>query len=379
MFDYEILRVIWWVLLGVLLIGFAVMDGFDFGAASLLPFLGKTDEERRIIINTVGPVWEGNQVWLILGAGAIFAAWPYIYAVAFSGFYLAMFLVLCTLILRPVSFKFRSKMPGARWRRFWDWCLFVSGAVPPVIFGVAVGNALQGVPFTFDDTLRMTYTGSLLGLLNPFALLAGLVSLAMIVTQGALWLVVKTEGDVQARAEKTAVFASLATLLLFVGAGVWIAYGIDGYRVTSVLAADGPSNPMMKTVVREAGVWLMNYADMPISMGVPCLAFLGGAIALLATRLRRPLTAFIGNSLTIAGIIGTVGVSMFPFILPSTLNPDASLTVWDASSSRTTLIIMTVVAVVFVPLILAYTGWVYAVLRGKVTKAYIREQGGSVY
>ncbi|MDD5586349.1 MAG: cytochrome d ubiquinol oxidase subunit II, partial [Alphaproteobacteria bacterium] len=181
--DYEILRLIWWVLLGVLLMGFAVMDGFDMGAAALLPFVTRNDSERRIVINTVGPVWEGNQVWLILGAGAVFAAWPALYATAFSGFYLAMFLVLFTLILRPVAFKFRSKREGRLWRGTWDTCLFLSGTVPPLIFGVAFGNILQGVPFTFDEAMRMTYEGGLLGLLNPFALLCGLVSLAMTVLQ----------------------------------------------------------------------------------------------------------------------------------------------------------------------------------------------------
>ncbi|MGB9154759.1 MAG: cytochrome d ubiquinol oxidase subunit II [Alphaproteobacteria bacterium] len=378
MFDYENLRLIWWALLGVLLIGFAVMDGFDFGTGALLPFLGKNDDERRVMINTVGPVWEGNQVWLILGAGAVFAAWPYIYAVAFSGFYLAMFLVLCTLILRPVSIKFRSKMPNAGWRSFWDWCLFISGVVPPVIFGVAVGNALQGVPFTFDDTMRMTYSGSLLGLLNPFALLAGLVSLSMIVTQGAVWLAIKTDSDVQRRATKTALVSCLVTLALFSVAGVWIAHGIDGYRFTSVISPNGPSNPLLKTVVRESGLWLSNYSLWPITLIAPGLAFLGTLIVFL-TAARRPLLAFIGNSLTIAGIIATAGVSMFPFLLPSSLDPNASLTVWDASSSQSTLLLMTIVTAVFMPIILAYTSWVYSVLRGKVTTAYIREQGGSLY
>ncbi|MDR3448933.1 MAG: cytochrome d ubiquinol oxidase subunit II [Alphaproteobacteria bacterium] len=379
MFDYEIFRLIWWGLLGILLIGFAVMDGFDFGVGALMPFLGKNDEERRIIINTVGPVWEGNQVWLILGGGAIFAAWPYIYAVAFSGFYLAMFLVLCTLILRPVSFKFRSKMPGKGWRSFWDWCLFTTGAVAPVIFGVAVGNALEGVPFTLDDTMRMTYTGNLFGLLNPFALLTGIISLSMVLTQGAVWLGLKTEGDIEKRARGVATFFGLATLALFVVAGLWVDLGIDGYRITSVIDPNGPSNPLLKTVTRATGAWFDNYRKLPVSMLAPALAIIGTLIVLPAVAGRRYLLAFVGNSLTIAGIVSTAGVAMFPFLLPSSLNPNASLTVWDASSSRTTLIIMTVVAAVFVPIILAYTGWVYSVLRGKVTKAYIREQGGSVY
>ncbi len=186
--DFATLRVIWWLLLGVLLIGFAVMDGFDLGVGILLPFVARTDGERRVAINSVGPVWEGNQVWLILGAGAIFAAWPAIYAVAFSGFYLAMFVVLCSLILRPVGFKYRSKLEGTRWRAFWDWMLFVGGFVPALIFGVAVGNALLGAPFVFDETLRMTYHGGFFDLLSPFALLSGLVSVAMLAMHGGTYL-----------------------------------------------------------------------------------------------------------------------------------------------------------------------------------------------
>ncbi len=379
MADYEILRLVWWALLGVLLGGFAIMDGFDMGAAALLPFLGKNDDERRVIINTVGPVWEGNQVWLILGGGAIFAAWPHIYAVAFSGFYLAMFVALAALIIRPVSFKFRSKLPGPRWRGVWDTCLCISGAVPPVIFGVAVGNALQGVPFTFDETMRMTYTGSLLGLLNPFALLAGLVSLGMIVTQGALWLAVKTEPAIQTRARKTALVTSIVTLVLFALAGLWIAQGIQGYQITSAINHAGPSNPTLKTVVRETGVWLANYKATPYALLAPAAAALGALVVWLGLAAKKDLLAFIGNSLTIAGIIATAGVSMFPFLLPSTLDPNMSLTVWDASSSRTTLIIMTGVAAFFVPIILIYTGWVYAVLRGKVSKNYIRDNSGETY
>src|SRR5271168_3707263 len=178
MLSLDSLRLIWWALLGILLIGFAIMDGFDLGAAILLPFVAKTDGERRVVINSVGPVWEGNQVWLILGGGAIFAAWPTLYAVAFSGFYLAMFLVLCALIVRPVAFKFRSKLTNPNWRSIWDWALFVCGAVPSLVFGVAFGNVIEGAPFRFDDTMRMTYEGTLLGLLNPFALSCGLVSVA---------------------------------------------------------------------------------------------------------------------------------------------------------------------------------------------------------
>src|SRR5579872_7118043 len=213
--SYEALRVTWWVLLGVLLIGFAAMDGFDMGVGALLPFVARTDLERRVAINTVGPVWEGNQVWLILGGGAIFAAWPALYALSFSGFYLAMFLVLLALILRPVAFKYRSKKPGLAWRTRWDWALFVGGVVPALIFGVAVGNALLGVPFHLTPDLRPIYEGNLFGLLNPAALYCGLVSLSMLIMHGAAWLAFKAEGAVADRAKAIGLRAAIAAAVLF--------------------------------------------------------------------------------------------------------------------------------------------------------------------
>ena len=262
--DYETLRLIWWMLLGILIIGFAVMDGFDLGTQTLLPFVARNDHERRVVINAVGPVWEGNQVWLILGGGAIFAAWPPLYAVSFSGFYLAMFAILFALILRPVGFKYRSKRDSATWRSAWDWALFVGGVVPALIFGVAVGNVLQGVPFRLADDLRIFYDGStLFELLNPFALLCGLLSVAMLVMHGAAWLMVKTSGDVQARARSYGSLAALATVALFVLGGLWVWAGIAGYRIAGDIARDGPSNPLAKVVEQAPGVWIQTYSERP--------------------------------------------------------------------------------------------------------------------
>jgi cytochrome bd ubiquinol oxidase subunit II len=280
MFDYEFMRLTWWTLLGTLLIGFAVMDGFDLGVAILLPYVARTETERRIVINTIGPVWEGNQVWLILGGGAIFAAWPMLYATAFSGFYLAMFLVLAALILRPVAFKFRSKVAYAGWRKIWDAAIFISGLVPALIFGVAFGNVVVGVPFRFDDTLRMSYEGGLFGLLNPFALLAGLVSVGMLSLHGASYLTLKASGPVVDRAVKVARLAAVVTIVLFVLAGIWVAFGIDGYVITSQLTHDGPSNPLSKVVVRRAGAWLSNYRAFPCMILSPIIA-----LATLGSRL----------------------------------------------------------------------------------------------
>lgn len=366
--DYEVLRLIWWVLLGVLLIGFTVMDGFDLGVASLLPFVAKTDEERRMVINSIGPTWEGNQVWLILGGGAIFAAWPYVYAISFSGFYLAIFLVLASLILRPVGFKYRSKRESAAWRTGWDWALFVGGFVPALVFGVAVGNVLTGAPFRLDSDLRAFYDGTLLGLFHPFSLLAGLLSVCMIVTHGAAWLAIKIEnGVVQNRAKAIAQITAIATIALFAIGGVMVAKWGMGYRLAHGADPLGPSNPLMSGTVAAAGAWLDNYSAHPWMMIAPILGFVGPVLALLGLRSNSGALAFGGTSLAITGIISTVGLSMFPYILPSSIDPASSLTVWNASSSHLTLFIMLVVTLIFLPIVLLYTAYVYKVLFGRVT------------
>jgi cytochrome d ubiquinol oxidase subunit II len=378
--DYEMLRLIWWLFLGVLLIGFAIMDGFDLGVAMLLPFVARTDIERRVTINTIGPVWEGNQVWLFLGGGAVFAAWPPVYAASFSGFYLAMFLVLATLILRPVGFDFRNKIPDPGWRAFWDYALFAAGLVPSVVFGVAFGNLLQGVPFSLDSDLRILYTGSgLFELLNPFGLLCGLVSAAMLAGHGAIYLTLKTDGVVLARARGAALILALATIVLFALAGLWVAWGIEGYVITSPIAADGPSNPLLKTVTRQPGQWFANYRAHSWMIAAPVLGLLGPLLALLLTSARRSGLAFIASALGIFGIIATAGVSMFPFLMPSSIAPAASLTVWDASSSRLTLFVMLLATLIFLPIVLIYTAIVFRALRGVVTASHVEKNSTHLY
>lgn len=377
--EYEVFRFIWWAILGVLLIGLAVMDGFDLGAAMLSPIIGKTDTERRVVINTVGPVWEGNQVWLILGGGAIFAAWPMLYAVAFSGFYFAMLLLLVALILRPVGFKYRSKLPNQTWRNFWDGALFVGGLVPALVYGVAFGNVLQGVPFTFDNLLRMTYGGTFFGLFNPFALLCGIISVAMLLMHGAAYVACKTEGEIRARAQRAGGIAVFVTIVLFALAGVWARF-INGYVVTSFAGTDAPSNMMAKTVARVPGGLFANYHALSITLIVPAIAFIGAALTLVLLRqAKRPGLTFITSGFTVASIIGTAGVSLFPFLLPSSSNPSASLIVWDSSSGLLTLQIMLAATIIFLPLILGYTSWIYWVLRGPVTVASIQRDDHTAY
>ncbi len=371
MLDYATLRIVWWVLLGVLLIGFAVMDGFDLGVAMWLPWLSKEDSDRRIMLNSIAPTWEGNQVWFVLGGGAIFAAWPSLYALSFSGFYLAMLIVLLALIIRPVGIKYRSKLPNTAWRQSWDYALCVSGIVPALIFGVAVGNALQGVPFYFDDDLRSFYTGSFGDLLNPFALLCGVLSVCMLAMHGAFFLNVKTTAKIQHRAQIVAQYTAVLAVVLFVLGGIWVSYWMNGYEVSGLLAHDGPSNPLYKKVIQKAGAWLSNFQSNPITIGVPVLGIVS---PLLAAMLKKhPKLAFVLSALSLVGIIATVGISMFPFLLPSSSHPSQSLIVWDSSSSQLTLFLMLIATGIFLPIILCYTAWVYRVLRGKVTEKTLIE------
>jgi cytochrome d ubiquinol oxidase subunit II len=370
--SFELLRVIWWLLIGVMLIAFA-----------LLPFVAKDDLERRVVINTVGPVWEGNQVWFILGGGSIFAAWPPLYAISFSGFYFAMFLILAALIFRPVAFKYRSKRDDPRWRAMWDRALFLSGTVPPFLFGVAVGNVLLGVPFHLTDDLHAVYeAGPLMkfvGLLRPFALLCGVISVAMMVAHGAGWLVLKTEGAIQARARDYGSKAALVVLVGYALAGLWMIFAIDGYAFVTEPPHDGVSNPLVNEVLHQ-GSWLRGYVDRPWIIIAPIMGFAGAGMAMRALRNSRDeLSPLLWSKMAITGMIASVGLVMFPFILPSNINPNSSLTVWDASSSHLTLFVMLICAVIFLPLILLYTAWVYRTLWGKVTKEDVTDPDHHAY
>ncbi|MGI2037304.1 cytochrome d ubiquinol oxidase subunit II [Shewanella frigidimarina] len=379
MFDYEVLRFIWWALIGVLFIGFTVTDGFDMGVGILLPVIGKDDTERRIMINTIAPHWDGNQVWLVTAGGALFAAWPMVYAVSFSGFYVAMMLVLFALFLRPVGFDYRSKIEDPRWRKSWDRALFVGSFVPPLIIGVAFGNLLQGVPFNFDEYLRATYHGGLLGLLNPFGLLAGLVSVTMVIMQGSTWLQMKTDGELRVRSAKASQICGGLLVVLFGAAGVWLVNGIDGYVITSALDLAGPSNPTTKTVAVEAGAWLTNYDKYPLTMLFPVLGLLMPILVIFASRLNRSGFAFFFSSLAVASVILTCGAAMFPFVMPSSLEPNVSLTMWDATASQMSLKVMTVAAIIFVPTVLSYTIWTYYKMYGRLNREFVENNKSSLY
>ncbi|MCG6984410.1 MAG: cytochrome d ubiquinol oxidase subunit II [Thiocapsa sp.] len=379
MIDYEVLKFIWWILVGVLFIGFAITDGMDMGVGALLPFMGKTDAERRVIINTIGPHWDGNQVWLITAGGAIFAAWPLVYASAFSGFYFAMLLALFALFFRPVGFDYRSKIEDPRWRNAWDWGLFIGGVVPALVFGVAFGNLLLGVPFHLDDMLRPFYTGSFFGLFHPFALLAGVLSVTMLTMHGAVWLQVRTAEPIASRAKGAVRLFAWVSIAVFALAGVWLMLGVDGFRVVSMPALDATPNPLTKEVVQESGAWLANYVSYPWTLGFPVLGFVGLWMTLRLAASDRPGLGLVTSSLALTGIILTAGVSLFPFILPSKTDPNSSLIVWDAVSSHLTLTVMFWAALIFIPLILAYTTWTYAKMWRRVTVEEVKEQEHLAY
>ncbi|MGA9476243.1 MAG: cytochrome d ubiquinol oxidase subunit II [Desulfobacterales bacterium] len=379
LFDYLTLKLIWWVFVCVLLVGFALLDGFDLGVGTLLPFLARTDEQRRVLLNAIGPTWEGNQVWFITAGGAMFAAWPFVYATAFSGFYWAMLLVLFALFFRPVGFEYRSKVADPRWRNAWDWGLFVGGAVPALVFGVAFGNLLQGVPFELDGFMRSTYTGSFWGLLNPFGLLAGVVSLSMLVMHGALYLQLRTEGELNARAAKAARWFGALFMAAFALAGVWQAVGIEGFRIVAMPDPGGVVSPLSKTVEVVEGAWMQNYTARPWTMSAPITAFAGGLLALLFSAAKRTGLAFVCSGTAVAGVIMTAALAMFPFIMPSSTRPNVSLTAYDAVSSHLTLNLMFIAVVVFLPIVLLYTSWVYSVLRGKLSVDKIRKETHTAY
>ncbi len=374
--DYATLRVIWWVILGALLIGFAITDGFDLGVGATFRFVGRTDEERRALLESIEPVWEGNQVWFVLAGGAVFAAWPLLYAASFSGLYPAMLLLLLALILRPVGFTFRNKLSDPRWRNLWDWALLTGGAMPALLCGVAFGNLFLGLPFHFDELRRPVFTGGFLDLLRPFALLAGIVSLSMLVMHGSAYAALKVGEPMSGRAAAVGRWAAVVFAISFIAAGAWVSRGLDGHHITSTVNALAPASPLMKSVAVTRASLLQNYAHHAALWLVPAITLLAALTTWSLLGIGRSGLAFLSSALAQAGTILTAGIALFPFLMPSSTRPDEGLTVWDASSSARTLLIMLFAVIVFLPVVLAYTAWVFRVLKGRITLEEIRRHTG---
>ncbi|MGE5591602.1 MAG: cytochrome d ubiquinol oxidase subunit II [Bacillota bacterium] len=328
------LQIIWYLLIGVLFAGYAVLDGFDLGVGVLYPFIAKTESERRTLRRAIGPVWDGNEVWLLTGGGALFAAFPVVYATVFSGFYLALMLVLFGLIFRAVSLEFRARDEG--WARFWDWAFFAGSLVPALLYGVAVGNIVRGVPLD----AQQAYAGTFFTLLNPYSLLIGLTGLAMFVSHGAAWAAVKTTDALQARALRVR------------SAAHWVFVAL--VASTTVVTALAAPQPFTRNLANPLG-WLM------------LLLVVGGILAArLAMARGRDLPAFLASGAGVIGLVGLWFVGNFPALVPALGAPHLSLTIHNASASTLSQTVMLIVALLGVPLVLGYTALIYKVFAGKV-------------
>ncbi|EFE7557310.1 cytochrome d ubiquinol oxidase subunit II [Escherichia coli] len=314
----------------------------------------------------------------ILAGGALFAAWPRVYAAAFSGFYVAMILVLCSLFFRPLAFDYRGKIADARWRKMWDAGLVIGSLVPPVVFGIAFGNLLLGVPFAFTPQLRVEYLGSFWQLLTPFPLLCGLLSLGMVILQGGVWLQLKTVGVIHLRSQLATKRAALLVMLCFLLAGYWLWVGIDGF-VLLAQDANGPSNPLMKLVAVLPGAWMNNFVESPVLWIFPLLGFFCPLLTVMAIYRGRPGWGFLMASLMQFGVIFTAGITLFPFVMPSSVSPISSLTLWDSTSSQLTLSIMLVIVLIFLPIVLLYTLWSYYKMWGRMTTETLRRNENELY
>ncbi len=379
MFDYETLKIAWWLIIGVTLVGFAITDGFDMGIGALIPFASDDDDERRVMINTIAPHWDGNQVWFVLAVGAIFAAWPMVYGIAFSGFYAAMMLTLFALFFRPIGFDYRSKIEDTRWRYWWDWAIFVGSAVPAFMFGLIFGNLFVGLDYSLDDTLRVSFNGSFFSMFNPFGILSGLMSLSMLIMHGSIYLQMRTKDPFRISLSKYTLRSAYALVVMLIVAGFWLAYGMIGLNVESNILSNEIITPLMKTVSTHQGAWLDNFSSQPYFIWAPVSAIVCVLLVIWASNNFFYSLGFAFSSLSIISIIATAALALFPFILPSSSHPSQSLTLWDAVSSEYTLGIMLLVAAFFVPLILFYTLWAYYKMWRKMSAKDIQADSHSLY
>lgn len=371
MLDYAFLKIFWWVLIGLVLIIYATTAGYDSGITIIMPFL-KKEKDRQVVINTSAPVWDGNMTWIVFAGGGLFVIWPVVYATAFSGFYAAMLCILWTTFFRPTGFDYRSKINSHAWRRFWDFGLFISGAFPVWIFGVILGNCFLGFPFHFDSfTFRDTYAGGFNGLMTGFGILAGFVSLLMIIMHGAAYMQRRTEGHLRELGHKLFYFFAIWTLITFSIAGFMVAFSINGYTLIS-----SPPNatlyPMNNVVSRGVGVWIDSYVNYPWKYYAPVIAYLSLFCSLWTNYLRWVVSTFWLSAVAVGGIITTAGATLFPFIMPSSTNPDQSLTVWNSTSSQYALDIMFYIGIALLVVIFCYKLFAFHTIWSK--KQTVTEQ-----
>ncbi|OGT49117.1 MAG: cytochrome d ubiquinol oxidase subunit II [Gammaproteobacteria bacterium RIFCSPHIGHO2_12_FULL_38_11] len=358
MFDYEFLKIAWWLIIGAVLMIYAATAGFDVGVTMYMPFL-RSESDRRVVLNTSAPTWDGNLTWIVFAGGGLFVVWPAVYSTSFSGMYAAMLCILYALFLRPPAYEYRNKIDSKAWRKTCDWALFLSGVIPVFVFGVALGNCFIGFPYYFDPhTYREFYTGNFWGLLNPYSILSGMVSVLMVLMHGSVYLQRRTEGNIRKLAFKVHWVSGILLLIGFTLSGLLLMKTLIGYKLIS--SAPIPTlEPLNNAVQYGTGFWIRTYEQYPWKYFAPVVAYGGIIESLWAASYGWHTTAFWASCFAVGGIVGTAGATLFPFLMPSSTHPNQSLTVWNAASSQYALNVMLYVGVVLLVIILAYKIFAY--------------------
>lgn len=368
MFDYETLRLIAWLAIGLLIIAFIIIDSHDMGVGILLPFLGRTGNERYIIINYLASHWSGTQVLLVSAVATIFFIWPTVYAIAFPELYWVALILLVALLLRPIAFNYRTQITTSKWRKCWDWGIFFGSATPSILIGIAFGNLLLGIPFRLDDMMQATYEGNFFKLLHPFALYCGIVSLGLAILQGTSILAYKSLGQLQQNAIQTGRIVGVMMLILLSIAGFWI-FSLKGIVIDVMPGYNGIMTTLMKTAYSEQGAWLNNYRQLPILWLIPVLTYIMIILTLYLQSIKSTAWAFVASSATIATTVLTAIVILFPFVLPSSIDPAMSVTLWDGATSYYILVLILIIALIFIPSVFTYAARSYG-MYSKLNQKY---------
>lgn len=359
------LKVVWWLLLGILISGVGIMMGTDMGVGTILRWVARSDTERRVALNVIGPHWDGNQVWFVLSGGAVFAAWPLLYATAFSGLYVVMMALLWSMMIRPLGFEYRSKLHSQTWRNAWDWGLFISGIVPMFILGVVISSLFLGLPFRFDWNLRSHFDVGAMPIFAPLSLLGGAIAVALATYMGCVRLMLGSDGEIYARSRLLGWWAGMLAVGLFLVAGLVMAK-IPGFHLLDTAAAELQQTPMHLSVSRVPHGWLTNFMRHPMAWLLPVTAVVAMFTGSQLVWVGRAAAAWWLGALGWLGVIWSAGYALFPFLLPSSEAPSQSLTVWNAGASEHSMWWLLAITVTLLPLIVWYTGWAFYVMRGKV-------------
>ncbi|QJC28167.1 cytochrome d ubiquinol oxidase subunit II [Enterobacteriaceae endosymbiont of Plateumaris braccata] len=377
MLDYNVLCIIWWFLIGILVIGFLITDGLDMGVGILLFIIGKNNLERRVMINSIAPHWDGNQVWLITVGGALFAAWPIVYATLFSSFYIAMIIMLLSLFLRPVGFEYRSKIKSYKWQNVCDILISIGSIIPPIIIGIAMGNLLKGIPFYIDRYFSIHSTLHFFNLFNIFSIIISMTSVTMFINQASTYLQLRiNDKDISYKAHIITLISSIILIVFFILSFINTMFYIKGYKLSIM---NGIINLNKKEVLHTYGSWFANFEIHNYSLIIPLICLILPVCTIIYSQLKNKIMTFICSSLTITFIVFTVGITMFPFIIPSSTVPLQSLTMWNSASSKLTLSIMLYAAIIFIPIILGYTFWCYKKMFFPLNKEEIKKNTNNYY